>query len=75
MATEIQTQWSTGSITLPFKFKVHDVSKFIECCRIRYLYDERGATSLQWQELAEQFQIAKGKRHSFLAEYCMRKAK
>ncbi len=52
-----------------------DYELFIKCCKLRYQYDEREATPLQWKELAEKFQHAKGVRISYLAEYCMRKAK
>jgi len=56
-------------------FKVANEPLFIECCRLRYMYDEQEATPLQWQELAVKFQEAKGTQYSCLAEYCMRKAK
>ena len=52
-----------------------DYELFIKCCELRYQYDEHEATPEQWKELAEKFQHAKGVKYSFLAEYCMRKAK
>lgn len=55
--------------------KLHDFDLFIECCKLRYQYDERGAGSLQWQELAANFQRAKGTAYSYMAEYCLQRAR
>jgi hypothetical protein len=52
-----------------------DFDLFIKCCELRYQYDEHEATPEQWQELAARFQEAKGARYSWLAEYCLRKAR
>lgn len=55
--------------------KIHNFDLFIECCKRRYQYDEGEATSLQWQELAAEFQRAKGASYSYMAEYCLMRAR
>lgn len=50
-----------------------DFDLFIECCELRYIY-ERNATREQWLALATEFQRAKGERHSYMSDYCVRKA-
>lgn len=74
MASIQQIYWSNGTEAQPVALKVAHEGKFYAACRQRYLYELHGATSLQWQELAEQFQEAKGNRHSYLAEYCRTRA-
>ncbi len=65
-----QVYWSNGTEAQPVPLKVANEGEFYAACRQRYLYDLHGASSLQWQELAERFQSAKGKGHSYCAEYC-----
>ena len=74
MANLQQQYWSSGTEAQPVPLKIKNPSLFFECCRRRYEYELHGATSVQWQELAEQFQDAKGARHSYLAEYCRARA-
>jgi len=74
MANTQQQYWSSGTEAQPVPLKIEKPSLFFECCHIRYEYERNGATSVQWQELAEQFQKAKGKRHSYLAEWCRARA-
>lgn len=70
MATQEQNYWSNGTEAQPVALKVSNAGEFYAACRLRYQYEYAGATSLQWQELAEKFQRAKGKSHSYMAEYC-----
>lgn len=70
MANLQQQYWSSGTEAQPVPLKIANPSLFFECCRLRYEYELHGATSVQWQELAERFQRAKGSRHSYMAEYC-----
>lgn len=72
--TRQQQYWSSGTEAQPVPIKVHNEGEFYAACRQRYDYEMRGASSLQWQELAERFQKAKGNRHSYLAEYCRARA-
>ena len=74
MATTQQQYWSSGTKAQPVPLKIKNTSLFYECCRTRYEYEIHGASSVQWQELAERFQEAKGNRHSFMAEYCRARA-
>ena len=74
MATQEQIYWSNGTEAQPVPIKVHNEGEFYAACQQRYQYELAGATSLQWQELAERFQRAKGSRHSYLAEWCRVKA-
>lgn len=74
MATQEQIYWSNGTEAQPVPIAVKTPALFYECCRIRYEYELHGASSVQWQELAERFQEAKGNRHSYLAEYCRARA-
>ena len=74
MATQEQIYWSNGTEAQPVPIKVANEGEFYVACRQRYLYELHGATSLQWQELAEQFQDAKGNRHSYMADYCRARA-
>lgn len=68
--TRQQQYWSSGTEAQPVPIKVHNEGEFYAACRQRYDYEFNGASSLQWQELAERFQNAKGKSHSYMAEYC-----
>lgn len=70
MATQEQVYWSNGTEAQPVPIHVHNEGEFYAACRLRYEYEHAGASALQWQELAERFQEAKGNRHSYLAEYC-----
>lgn len=70
MSTLQQQYWSSGTEAQPVPIAVKTPALFYECCRLRYQYEHTGASALQWQELAEQFQNAKGSRHSYMAEYC-----
>lgn len=70
MATNQQVYWSNGTEAQPVALKVVNEGEFYVACEIRFRYELQGASSLQWQELAEMFQRAKGQRHSYLAEYC-----
>jgi len=74
MATLQQIYWSNGTEAQPVALKFKNESLFFQCCQTRYQYETTGASALQWQELAEQFQNAKGKRTSYMAEYCRVKA-
>lgn len=74
MANLQQQYWSSGTEAQPVPIKVKNEGEFYAACQIRYQYEMHGATSLQWQELAEKFQRAKGARHSYLAEWCRAKA-
>lgn len=74
MVTTQQQYWSNGTEAQPVPIKVHNEGEFYAACRQRYIYKHAGATSLQWQELAERFQRAKGARHSYMAEYCRARA-
>lgn len=74
MATKQQVYWTNGTEAQPVPIKVHNEGEFYAACRLRYEYEHAGATSLQWQELAEKFQRAKGNRHSYCAEYCRARA-
>ena len=74
MASLQQVYWSNGTEAQPVALKIKNASLFFECCELRYQYEKLGATSVQWQELAERFQDAKGNRHSYLAEYCRARA-
>ena len=74
MANTQQQYWSSGTEAQPVPIKVHNEGEFYAACRLRYQYEMSGASALQWQELAEKFQQAKGNRHSYLAEYCRMRA-
>lgn len=74
MANIQQQYWSSGTEAQPVPLKIKNQSLFFECCRIRYEYEMHGASSVQWQELAERFQDAKGRGESYLAAWCRAKA-
>lgn len=74
MATLQQVYWSNGTEAQPVPIAVKTPALFYECCRLRYQYEHTGASALQWQELAERFQRAKGKGISYCAEYCRARA-
>jgi len=74
MATTQQQYWSSGTEAQPVPLKIKNTALFYECCRTRYEYEIHGASPVQWQELAEDFQRAKGARHSYCAEYCRARA-
>lgn len=56
-------------------FKVRDEELFVACCKTREQYEMTETPSALWIELATKFQEAKGARPSFMAAYCMRKAR
>lgn len=74
MANTQQQYWSSGTEAQPVALKFKNESLFFQCCRTRYQYEMSGMSALQWQELAEQFQDAKGNRHSYMADYCRARA-
>jgi len=74
MATLKQQYWSSGTEAQPVPIKVHNEGEFYAACRLRYEYEHAGASSVQWQELAERFQRAKGRGFSYCAEYCRARA-
>ena len=68
--TRQQQYWSSGTEAQPVALNFHNEGEFYAACRQRYEYEHAGASSVQWQELAERFQRAKGRGFSYCAEYC-----
>ena len=72
--TRQQQYWSSGTEAQPVALNFHNEGEFYAACRLRYEYEHAGASALQWQELAERFQRAKGRGFSYCAEYCRARA-